>query len=251
MRGERAVSAPSGSRAGVPGMARRRESSSAMVYADLRHRILRLDLEPGAAISETDIAHDYQVSRTPVREAIQRLTAEGLVDVQSKSGTYVARIPLALLPEAIIVRKALEEVTARHAARRATGSQILELSARLARQREIVVTGDFEAFHQADEQFHATIAAMAGYPGIWRLVESAKMQVDRFRRLTLPQEGRMERVIREHGAVLQAIESHDEEGAVLAMGRHIDGLEVDIDALHSLSPGFFEGDIAAARPIAS
>ena len=116
---------------------------------------------------------------------------------------------MAALPEAIIIRKALEETTARLAAERATASQILALRAILERQREANTAGDSDDFHQADEAFHATIADIAGHPGIWKLIQQVKVHVDRYRRLTLPQIGRIAQVITEHEAILSAIEAHD------------------------------------------
>ena len=82
-----------------------------------------------------------------------------------------------------------------------TASQILSLQAILQRQREADDAGDRDAFHQADESFHAAIADVAGYPGIWTLIQQVKVHVDRFRQLTLPQLGRMGQVIAEHEAI--------------------------------------------------
>jgi DNA-binding GntR family transcriptional regulator len=96
------------------------------------------------------------VSRPPVREAILKLSDEGLLEIYPQSGIFVSRIPVAALPEAIIIRKALEETTARLAAERATSSQILALQSILERQREASAAGDRDTFHQADEMFHAT-----------------------------------------------------------------------------------------------
>lgn len=222
----------------------RAPGSAERVYGDLKARILRLDLVPGAPLSETEMSLEYNVSRTPIREALIRLGDEGLVDVLPKSGTNVSRIPLQLLPEAIVVRKALEEVTARHAAMNATGSTILALSARLARQRELSEVGDREAFHLADEAFHATIAEMAGFPGIWTLVERAKMHIDRYRRLTLPQEGRMQKVIDEHAEVLAAIADRNPEAAAAAMGRHVEWLGISLADITEMNPDYFQEDIA-------
>src|SRR5205807_7830638 len=98
--------------------------------------LVSLRRRPGEAISEGEIALSYGVSRTPVREAILKLADEGLVEIFPQSGIFVSRIPMAALPEAIIVRKALEETTARLAAERATASQILVLHSILQRQRE-------------------------------------------------------------------------------------------------------------------
>src|ERR1700682_3538546 len=140
-----APNAPNARRADARG--RRAETASATVYRVLRQEIVSLKRKPGEPIIEKDIALAQRVSRTPVREALLRLSAEGLVDTVSKSGTFVARIPLRALPEAIVVRKALEQVTARAAAIHARRSDVTGLRAILERQREADAAGDRSAFH--------------------------------------------------------------------------------------------------------
>src|ERR1700682_6778454 len=80
---------------------RRVETASATVYRVLRQEIIWLKRKPGEPIIEKDIALAQSVSRTPVREALLRLAAEGLVDTVSKSGTFVARTPFSALPGAV------------------------------------------------------------------------------------------------------------------------------------------------------
>ena len=222
---------------------RRAETASATVYRVLREEIVWLRRKPGEAIVEKNIAHSQGVSRTPVREALLRLAGEGLVDTISKSGTFVARIPLSALPEAIVVRKALERVTARAAAMHARRSEVTNLRAILQRQREANVAGDRDAFHAADEALHAAIATVGGYPGIWSLVQGVKTQVDRYRQLTLPQPGRMARVVREHAAIVAAIDEHDAEGAAAAMEQHLDALQISMEDIRRMNPDFFYEDI--------
>jgi DNA-binding GntR family transcriptional regulator len=218
----------------------RTATASAKIYSDLRVELVSLQRRPGEVISEAEIALSYGVSRTPVREAILKLSDEGLLEIFPQSGIFVSRIPVAALPEAIIVRKALEETTARLAAERATSSQILALRSILERQREAHAARDREAFHQADETFHATIAEVAGYPGIWTLIQQVKVHVDRYRRLTLPQEGRIARTIGEHEAILDAIEAHDPAAARVAMEFHLERLLGHISATQSINPEFFD-----------
>ena len=91
-------------RAGRP----RAATAAARIYSDLRAEMVSLQRRPGEPISEAEIALSYGVSRTPVREAILKLSDEGLVEIFPQSGIFVSRIPLAALPEAIIIRKALE-----------------------------------------------------------------------------------------------------------------------------------------------
>jgi len=209
----------------------------------LREEIVWLRRKPGEAIIEKDIALAQRVSRTPVREALLKLAGEGLVDTVSKSGTFVARIPLTELPEAIVVRKALEQVTARSAATNARRSEVTTLRAILERQREADAAGDRGAFHAADEALHAAIATVGGYPGIWALVQGVKTQIDRYRQLTLPQPGRMARVIEEHAAIVAAIEDHDAERAAAAMEKHLDALRISMEDIRRMNPDFFYEDI--------
>lgn len=218
----------------------RAATASARIYSDLRAELVSLRRRPGEAISEAEIALSYGVSRTPVREAILKLADEGLVEIFPQSGIFVSRIPMAALPEAIIVRKALEATTARLAAERATASQILGLHSILERQREANTAGDGDTFHRADEMFHATIAEVAGYPGIWTLIQQVKVHVDRYRLLTLPQQGRISRVIREHEAILGAIKAHDCSGAGLAMDIHLENLLDNISVTQNINPEFFD-----------
>src|SRR5882762_3329695 len=139
----------------------RAATAASKIYYDLRTELLSMRRRPGEVMSEAKIALSYGVSRTPVREAILKLADEGLVEIFPQSGIFVSRIPIAALPEAIIIRKALEETTARLAAERATSSQILTLHSTLERQREADIAGDRDGFHQADETFHGTIAEVA------------------------------------------------------------------------------------------
>lgn len=218
----------------------RAATAASKVYTDLRAELISLQRRPGDAVSEAQIALAHGISRTPVREAILKLADEGLLEIYPQSGIFVSRIPVAALPEAIIIRKALEETTARLAAQRATSSQVLALQSILERQREAGDARDREAFHQADEMFHAAVADIAGHPGIWKVIQQVKLQVDRYRRLTLPQRGRMAKVIVEHEAVLNAIESHDIEAARRAMGVHLDQLLANIAATRHINPEYFD-----------
>jgi DNA-binding GntR family transcriptional regulator len=220
----------------------------ARLYADLRAELVSLERLPGEPISEAELAKSYGFSRTPVREALRKLADEGLIEIFPQSGTFAARIPLAALPETIVIRKMLEETSARLAAERAQRSQIIVLLAQLERQREASRAGDRNAFHQADEAFHGAIAEAAGYRGIWALVEQVKVHVDRLRRLTLPQEGRMARAIREHAAIAAAIESRDGARAAVAMGAHLDGLLADIPNIRRLNPDYFADDARVREP---
>ncbi len=197
-------------------------------------------LSPGQPINEKAVALGHGVSRTPVREALLRLSGERLVEIFPQSGTFVTRIPIAALPEAILVRKALEDLTTRRAAENADAGAVVTLRQFINRQHKLERSGDRDGFHAADDGFHAAIAEAAGHPGIWRLIEQVKMQVDRYRRLTLPVPGRMGRVVDEHAAVVAAIAAGDPQQASAAMAAHLDGLSASIADVRDLNPEYFE-----------
>lgn len=195
-----------------------------LVYQSIRDEIVSLRLRPGDPISEKEIASRYGLSRTPVREAMQRLADERLIEVFPQSGTFVARIPYDDLPEAMVIRKALETASVRLAAEKVTRSQILALATIIEQQREAAEIDDRAAFHRADEAFHAKIAEISGFPGIWRQVLQVKVQVDRYRRLTLVQEGRMGQVIGDHERILAGISAGSPSQAEQAMASHLDAV---------------------------
>ncbi len=226
-------------------------SAARRVYLSLRQRIVEMSMLPGARIVERDLAEELGISRTPVHEAVQRLAEEGLVEVIPRSGTFVARIPLEGLDEAMMVRNALESAIIEKAAARSTPAGVAALRAILEQQAAAIAACDFRAFHRSDEMFHATLAELSGYPGVWPIILQAKTQVDRYRQLTLPLQGRMDGVLDEHKAVVEAIAVGDPVKAVQAMREHLDHVLPVLEITRKLRPEFFTspaGARAAGRP---
>lgn len=223
------------------------ETAARLVHRRLRDDIVSMRRRPGEVIFEKEIALEARISRTPVREALLRLAEERLVEVVPKSGTMVARIPAEILPETIIARAALEAVTVRAAAETARGSDVAGLRAIIERQRETLVAGDIDGFHAADELMHRAIADAGRLPGLWAMVAQIKVQLDRYRRLTLPQPHRMEQALAEHEAIVDAIAGRDAAAAATAMQRHLDGLRVSLKPIRDLNPDYFSGDVGAVH----
>ncbi|MBP2297219.1 GntR family transcriptional regulator [Azospirillum rugosum] len=222
-----------------------RANATQTIYRTLRADIIAMRRTPGEPIVEKHLAESYGVSRTPVREALLRLADDGLIEIFPQSGTFVARIPMNALPEAVVIRTALEGTAVRHAAQRATRSQIAVLRANLMLQQEMDAAGDFDGFHEADEQFHSLIAEIAGYPGLWGLAQQVKVHVDRYRRLTLPAPGRIAQVIAQHTAVADAIAERDPALAEQRMAAHLDELLSAIPNTQGANPFYFTGAQAA------
>ncbi len=213
----------------------RPRTATSIIHEDLRREIINLSRKPCDVISEKEIAAAYGVSRTPVREAILKLVDERLVEIFPQSGTYVAQIPVSSLAEAILVRTSLERLTTRLATERHNKNHAERFATIMEDQRRAAKQENRDAFHNADEAFHEAIAIAAGHPGIWRLVQSVKFQVDRYRRLTLPAPGRMHKVINEHEAVLNGIKSGNVGLAETRMVQHLEALASFSD-LHHINP---------------
>lgn len=216
-----------------------RVTTATVIYRELHTSIVSMQLTPGTALNEKALTEQFGVSRTPVREAIIRLVEDGLVDVFPQSGTFVARIPVALIPEAVIIRQALEGATIERAAASATSQDIDFLDEILARQEFFAERQNLDAFHSADDAFHEAIATIANHPGIWQFLKPVKVQIDRARRMTLPALGRMAHVIAEHKTIRNAIENHDVAEACAAMKRHLSAVEPDINELRKSNPDSF------------
>jgi DNA-binding GntR family transcriptional regulator len=223
----------------LPKRARPRLTTAAAIFEKLLASIVALEMLPGSPLQEKALAEEFGVSRTPVREALIRLAEAGLVDIFPQSGTFVAPIPVASIPEALIVRKALEGETVEMAARVATSADIATLDGILARQAAFAGLNDTAAFHDADEAFHEAIAQISQHPGIWRIVRPVKVQIDRARRLTLPVPGRMDHVIGEHRVIRDAIAKHDPAAARAAMMQHLDAVILDVRQLAATNPAYF------------
>lgn len=217
----------------------RRVTTAGAIFNQLYADIVSLRMPPGMPLQEKKIAEEFGVSRTPVREALLRLAEGGLVDIYPQSGTVVSRVPVSAIPEAVVVRKALETTTIEAAARSATPADIERLDMIISRQKSLASLGDTSGFHEEDEAFHEAITRIAGYPGIWAILKTVKVQIDRARRLTLPALGRMDNVVREHIVIRDAIASHDVDAAREAILHHLSAVIPDVAELRTRYPDYF------------
>jgi DNA-binding GntR family transcriptional regulator len=216
--------------------------TATLVYNALLDDIVSMRRKPLELLNEKELQAQFGVSRTPIREAILRLSDDGLVDIFPQSGTFISRIPRRALYEAILVRKALENTVVSIAVDKMTPTGLRALDRNLADMAACVQEGDVEAFHSLDNAFHQQISMIAGFPGIWAIVQQVKVHSDRYRLLTLPQKGRLTRVIDEHSAVIECMRTGDRAGAVAAMEFHLGRLLHEVEKAEMLDPDYFIED---------
>ncbi|MFG2648329.1 GntR family transcriptional regulator [Streptomyces sp. NPDC048436] len=240
-------SAASPARESAPAPAR--ESVRSRVHGILRGQITSLELPPGSPLSENELANELQVSRTPVREALILLGEEALVDVFPKLGTFVSRISVPAVMEAQFVREAIELAALREAVKRSEAQDIADLRAILDLQREACAAGDTDTFFGLDEAFHRRLMEASGHRTLWRTVTTAKAHLDRARRLSLPLPHRVETLIEEHAAVVDALEVREDAAAVGALRGHLQGVFDDIGTIRARHPGLFATDGDDSAPV--
>lgn len=215
-------------------MAEKSSGKSEQIYEYLRRAIVRLELEPGAPLSEKEICARFDVSRTPVREALQRLAEEDLVDIFPHSGTWVSRISFALAEEGFVLRRALEVESVRKAAAEITPEGLAGLEGLVGRMHGILAEERLADYLEVDDAFHAAIARISGYPRIWKFIGLAKVQLDRMRQLSAPVPGHLAEVTEQHAAIVQALARRNAMQAELAMRIHLD---TSFEVMASIYPG--------------
>jgi DNA-binding GntR family transcriptional regulator len=220
-----------------------RRTNATVIYESLYRSIARMELRPGEPLQEKELTQRFGVSRTPVREALLLLEGNGLVDLLPQAGTFVARISIAGIHEAIIIRKALEELAVARAAQVADRRGVARLDITLARQQLAAELGDTSGFHEADEAFHETIALLAGLTTLWPMVRQMKVHLDRLRVLSLPLEGRMDETIAEHRRIRDAIAANDVDAAKAVLHEHLGVMVPYVDQLSRRYPDYFSGSL--------
>jgi len=220
--------------------ARRSPSISEQVFRTLRSAIVTMHLKPGEALSEQDIASRLDVSRQPVREAFIKLSEDGLLRVLPQRGTFVMKISTEAVTNARFVREAVECAIAREAARRISDPDLAALKSLIAEQRKAAKADDPEAFFVLDEEFHRSLAAASGCAYAWKVIESAKAQMDRVRFLSLPEATPMRRLIAQHKAVLDGIAAGSGAAAASAMQTHLREILSSLPRLAAKYPAMFD-----------
>lgn len=217
----------------------RRASTRSHVYAVLRRAIISLELLPGQALSENELAAAHSVSRTPVREALIRLADDGLVEVVPQLGTFVSRISVQDVREVQFIRETLERASLPHAIAALSRPSEKRLRRILAEQDEAEDQQDLMAFFGTDDELHRALLEVGGHPKVWPVVAAAKSHLDRVRMLALPDPGIVEELHTQHCTIIDHVIDKNLKAADATLKDH---LRLVVDALEPLEaryPDYF------------
>ncbi len=209
---------------------------SEQVYQVVRGLIVSGRMRPGEAVIEATLAARLGVSRTPVREALKRLSDEGLIDVFAQSGTFIAPISRKALEEAYIIRTALEAESVSRAAGRLTDADSEAFADNIAAHERAIGRRHFAEAIRLDDTFHRMIAEVNDLHMLWRAVDVSKAQMDRGRHLAIPEPGMGAATIRQHKQILEAMLAGDADRAARHMREHLatslrNTLETAVDSI--------------------
>ena len=199
------------------------DALASTVYTRLVSDIVTLRFTPGQVLSENELAQEYGVSRTPIREAVQRLRLAGLVDVRPQSGTLVSKVDLARFREAQFVRETLETAcidVALSASEPVAARDIAALRREISAQRQCAADKDAVGFVQHDEAMHRIVCSLSGHERVWDTIAQSKVHLDRVRHMSLVTQDVMRTLVRQHRAIVDGIAGRDRKSAVAAARQH-------------------------------
>jgi len=179
----------------------------------LRHLILSHQLRPGERLVQDDLATQFGVSRTPVREALHRLASDGLVTISPRKGATVAKFLLSDLEEIYSVRIALEGYAAYLAAQHVTDGELRKLDQLLAEMEQAFQDGDRARLLDVNRKFDTGIYAASRQPRLCDLIVKHIELADLYRRLYFSLDNLAAHTVAEHREILDALKRRDPEEA--------------------------------------
>lgn len=187
----------------------------------LRQRIFSHDLAPGTWIDEQALAEVYGISRTPLREALKVLAAEGLVTLKPRRGCYVAELSPRDLEEIFPVLALLEGRCAFEATEKARPEDLRRLEALHEDLEQRAARDDVDGFFEANQAFHRALQELAGNRWLLQIINDMRKVMKLTRHHSLLVEGRLRESLAEHRQIMVAIRKRDAAAAEERMRKHL------------------------------
>ena len=217
-----------------------KNSTSKVIYHNLREEIINLYLEPGTSISEKELSEKYNVSRTPVREALVRLAQEGLVQIYPQKGTVVSLIDLSAVEEERFLREHLERAVVKEACMEFSKENILALEMNLKFQKMYIENKDYKKLFNTDEEFHKIIFEGCSKKRIWNSINDGSTEFQRIRVLRLTVNSSWDNIYLQHKEIFNAIKNKNPEMAEEFMKKHLNMVIFDKTQVRESYPNYFK-----------
>lgn len=205
----------------------------------MKQQIINLSILPGTALSENEMAVQFNVSRTPIRESFVRLAQEGLVQVLPQRGTLVSLIDSALVEEARFMRLQLESAVVELACKEFPHVSLQELQVNLMQQQHCLENEDVDGAFSLDQQFHYLIFAGTKKKHTWEAMSRLTAHLDRSRKLRLLDNHDWRLIYEQHVEIVEAIKQKSPAAASSLMKLHLSRGEDDLAMLKQKYPEYF------------
>lgn len=207
----------------------------------LRQRIFSHELPPGTWIDEQALAVDYGISRTPLREALKVLAAEGLVTLKPRRGCYVTEISERDLDEIFPLMAMLEGRCAFEAVEKATKEDLARLDQLHAQLEKHSERGNKEGFFETNQEFHRLVQELADNRWLMQVIQDLRKVLKLTRLHSLSLDGRLQQSLEEHRAIMGGFKARDPRRAEKAMHDHILSAREALARLHAMDVAAEEG----------
>ncbi len=215
-----------------------RENSRDYALRTIKENIIRMDLAPGAQISENELAAEMGLSRTPVREALIELSKVRIVEIKPQKKTTVAMIDYKLVDEARFMRRLMECAAAELVCEMAEEQDIARLRENLRLQRFYLDGLYPESLMTLDNEFHALLFEIAQKTQVYQMMQGIAIHFDRVRSMALNRV-RNRRIVEDHEAILDAVVQRDAARAHALMEQHLGRYKIDEAAVRAAYPQYF------------
>jgi len=198
------------------------------VYRILKAEIIEGSLKPGTKLLENNIAKQLGISRTPIREALRELAAEGFVKMNPNQGVVVSNASVEDVQEVLQIRGVLEGLAARLATKMINEEEIKELEKYQKRMEYYTNKDDVLAFSEMDTEFHELILNICGNNRLIQIRKNLSDQAHRYQIRSLSVPGRLKYSLKEHQEIVEALKRKNPEQADRLSQKHIENVLTNI-----------------------
>ncbi len=216
-----------------------RRTSSEAIYDALKDEIIFLRRTPGEEISPQEVSDKFDVSRSPVRDALMRLRSDSLVVMRPQRGCWVSRIDLSKVEDERFFRLALEKSAIERFRDYMKSSDITRIEYFIELQTEALEAKDIVGFYNADDDMHAIFFEASGLSRIWQLILRETSNHRRMRILSLVSDEVLEKNIEQHRALVDALSKRDFQLALSIEVEHLSKLRYETKAIVEAHPEYF------------
>jgi DNA-binding GntR family transcriptional regulator len=191
------------------------------IYENLKKKIISCELPSGHPLGEEALAEQFQVSRTPIREAFRKLEMDGFVEIIPRRGAFVKGIQIKDIEEIYDIREALEGISARKTAELISDENLQMIETSLQRSETVFQQGNWQQSFEYGNDLHQIIFQIQGNIRILEIVAQIKNQINRLHSISTLLPGRLELSIQEHRGIFTALAHRDGDLAEKKMREHI------------------------------